>query len=86
MKRLMLLVMLAGPPLLPAQTAHVFRGKVIQVSVENKTLTVLNEPIEGWMGSMTMGFPVENSEVLATIHPDDQITATVYHDGDFYSP
>jgi cobalt-zinc-cadmium efflux system outer membrane protein len=82
MKRLMLLLTLAGPPLVPAQTAHVFRGKVIQVSVENKTLTVLNEPIEGWMGSMTMGFPVENSEVLATIHPDDQITATVY-DGDF---
>jgi cobalt-zinc-cadmium efflux system outer membrane protein len=82
MKRLMLLAVLITPLLLPAQTAHVFRGKVVQVSIENKNLTVLNEPIEGWMGSMTMAFPVENSEVLAAIHPGDQITATVY-DGDF---
>jgi cobalt-zinc-cadmium efflux system outer membrane protein len=82
LKRAMLLVMLAGPSLLPAQTAHVFRGKVVSVSAENRNLTVENEPIEGWMGSMTMAFPVENSEILATIHPGDQITATVY-DGDF---
>jgi cobalt-zinc-cadmium efflux system outer membrane protein len=78
----MLLALLTGPVLLAAQTAHVFRGKVVQVGVEAKSLTVLNEPIPGWMGSMTMAFPVENSEVLTTIHPGDQITATVY-DGDF---
>jgi cobalt-zinc-cadmium efflux system outer membrane protein len=59
-----------------------FRGKVQQVDAGAKRITVTNEPIEGWMGTMTMAYPVKNEDVLTKLKPGDQITAKVY-DGDF---
>ena len=59
-----------------------FRGKVTQVDVAGKRLTVATEPIEGWMGSMTMGFKVSNEDVIPRLKAGDQITAKVY-EGDF---
>jgi cobalt-zinc-cadmium efflux system outer membrane protein len=80
MKRAMAFICAAAS--LMAQQAHVFRGKVTAVDVAGKRLTAINEPVEGWMGAMTMGYPVENAEVLSRIHVGDQITAKVY-EGDF---
>ena len=62
-----------------AKKSYAFKGKV--ESVGPRTLTVANEKIEGWMDAMTMSYPVDKPEVLKTIKPGDQITATVY-DGD----
>ena len=59
-----------------------FRGKVEQVNTSTKRLTVHNEPIEGWMGEMTMGFAVDNDDVFNRVKAGDQITAMVYK-GDF---
>ncbi len=59
-----------------------FRGKVEQVNTATKQLTVHSEPIEGWMGEMTMGFAVDNDAVFNRVKVGDQITAKVY-DGDF---
>jgi outer membrane protein, heavy metal efflux system len=61
---------------------YAFRGRVEQVDANAKRLTVASEPIEGWMGAMTMAFKVSNEEVLARLKPGDQITAKVY-EGDF---
>ena len=66
----------------PAKKEYLFRGKVTQVDAASKQLTVTNEPIEGWMGVMTMAFRVSNEEVLKHIKPGDQLTAKVYA-GDF---
>jgi outer membrane protein, heavy metal efflux system len=59
-----------------------FRGKVEQVNGTTKRLTVHSEPIEGWMGEMTMGFAVDNDAVFNRVKAGDQITAKVY-EGDF---
>jgi outer membrane protein, heavy metal efflux system len=59
-----------------------FRGKVEGVDAATKRLTVTNEPIEGWMGTMTMGYTVDNEDVLNRVKAGDQITAKVY-EGDF---
>ncbi|HJT70803.1 MAG TPA: TolC family protein [Terriglobales bacterium] len=59
-----------------------FRGKVGSVDAATKRLTVTNEPIEGWMGAMTMGYRVDKDEVFSRVKAGDQITATVY-EGDF---
>jgi outer membrane protein, heavy metal efflux system len=61
---------------------YAFRGRVEQVEASAKRLTVASEPIEGWMGAMTMAFKVSNEEVLARLQPGDLITARVY-EGDF---
>lgn len=79
------IVLLAG--LLPvygqqAKREFAFRGRVEQVDVTAKRLTVSSEPIQGWMGAMTMAFKVSNEDVLARLKPGDQITAKVY-EGDF---
>jgi outer membrane protein, heavy metal efflux system len=62
--------------------AYAFRGRVEQVDSAAKRITVNTEPIEGWMGAMTMAFKVSNEDVLTRLKPGDQITAKVY-DGDF---
>src|SRR5260370_6385756 len=64
-----------------AKKAYPFRGKVEQVNTGAKPLTVTNEPIEGWMGTMTMAYAVDNKDVLSRVKVGDQITAKVY-DGD----
>ncbi|HWZ30725.1 MAG TPA: TolC family protein [Bryobacteraceae bacterium] len=66
----------------PGRKEYTFRGRVEQVDVGAKRLMVANEPIEGWMGAMSMAFRVGNEEILPTLKPGDQITAKVY-DGDF---
>lgn len=80
------LALLAAPTVTAAQPragkAYSFRGKVEQVDPVAKKLTVTNEPIEGWMGSMTMGYAVGNPDVLSGLKPGDQISAKVY-EGDF---
>src|SRR5262249_15715560 len=66
----------------PAKKEFTFRGKVEQVDAASMRLTVANEPIEGWMGVMTMAYRVSNEDVLAKLKPGDQITAKIY-EGDF---
>jgi cobalt-zinc-cadmium efflux system outer membrane protein len=59
-----------------------FHGKVERIDTAGKRLVVTNEPIEGWMGTMTMGYTVDSEDVLNRVKPGDQITAKVY-EGDF---
>jgi len=77
MKRLMLFILLTAPALAQTRTAHVFHGKVTQVNAEARQLTVTNEPIEGWMGAMTMEFPVKPDADFQKLHVGDRIEATV---------
>jgi cobalt-zinc-cadmium efflux system outer membrane protein len=58
--------------------AYAFRGKVEQVNVTAKQLVVTNEPIEGWMGAMTMAYAVDKDEVFQRVKAGDQIRAKVY--------
>ena len=57
---------------------YMFRGKVEQVNRSTKRLTVQSEPVEGWMGAMTMAFAVNNEDVLDRVQVGDQITAKVF--------
>ena len=64
-----------------AKRSYLFRGTVEQVNPNSKRLTVSNEPIDGWMGAMTMAYAIDKPEVLAQLKAGDRITAKVY-DGD----
>jgi Cu/Ag efflux protein CusF len=60
------------------QKSFTFRGTVEQVDATTKRLTVHSEPIEGWMGEMTMAYGVDNDAVFNRVKAGDRITAKVY--------
>ena len=71
-----------APAAQAAKKEHAFRGKVLKVDQQAKTMTVDGENVEGWMGAMTMTYSADKPAVYETIKAGDQITAKV-HDGDF---
>jgi len=58
------------------------RGEVMGVDVSGHTATIKHEDIPGFMGAMTMGYPVKDPAELAKLKTGEQITATVYQQGD----
>lgn len=61
---------------------HAFKGVVQKVDEKAKSMTVDGENVPGWMMAMTMVYTPNKEDVLKTVKPGDQITATV-KDGDF---
>jgi len=61
---------------------HVFKGKVEKIDLTNKTFTVNNQKVEGWMDAMSMSYVPDKEDVLKRVKVGDQITAKVY-DGDY---
>lgn len=66
----------------PATAEHAFTGKVEAVDPAAGTVSVNNEPIEGWMASMTMTYAVNQPDVLGSVKVGDTVSAKVY-DGDY---
>jgi hypothetical protein len=65
-----------------AKQEFVFKGKVVKVDANAKTVTVLNDYIPGWTQSVSGTYTVDNPEVLKTLEPGDRVTAKVY-EGNF---
>ena len=61
---------------------HVLAGKVEAVSESTGKLTVSHGAVEGWMGAMTMAYPVDKPEILKGLKVGSQIKAAVY-DGNY---
>jgi protein SCO1/2 len=57
-------------------------GRVVSVDAAKQQLVVDHKEIPGFMGAMTMAYPVKNSNLLAPLAPDDEITADVVVNGD----
>jgi protein SCO1/2 len=61
----------------PAEQRFQFKGKVISVERELRQVTVEHEEIKGYMGAMTMPFPVNDEKALERIKKNDRIEATL---------
>ena len=59
---------------------YTLRGTVEQVNTDTKRITVTNEPIPGWMSTMTMAYAVDNGDVLNRVKVGDRIAAKVHRD------
>ncbi len=57
------------------------KGIVRGVSPETNLIFVTHEPIPGLMGSMTMGFRMEDSKLLRGLNPGDLIQFTLKETG-----
>ena len=59
---------------------HDLNGKVVSIDKTGKTLTVDHKEIPGFMGAMTMPYPVKDERLLDNISPGDQVNAQVVAD------
>jgi len=71
----------ASAPSAPHDAASVkhylLRGRVVEISTQDKTVTISHEAIPGFMGAMTMPYKVKDPNVLTELHPGDRINATL---------
>src|SRR5271170_2977618 len=57
----------SGPQTYPAH------GIVRQIASDRRTTTIQHDAIAGYMGAMTMAFPIHDTNELAGIAPGDEI-------------
>jgi Cu/Ag efflux protein CusF len=79
----------ARPQTAPAQSAvkstppphgdqrYAFKGKVIAVDAEHHSVTVEHDEVKGYMGAMTMPFPLKDEKLYGVLKAGDLITATL---------
>lgn len=60
------------------------KGKVVEVALPEKLLTVEHEDIPGYMPAMTMPFPVKDDALLKVAVVGDAVTATLVIQGSRY--
>lgn len=61
----------------PAVRRYHLKGKVVQVDKAQQHLVIDHEEIPGFMGAMTMPYPVADAATLERVSPGDQVTAEV---------
>ncbi len=60
-----------------AEQRYHLKGKVISVERESRQVTIEHEEIKGYMGAMTMPFPLNDEKALGRIKKNDLIEATL---------
>jgi protein SCO1 len=60
-----------------AEQRYELKGKVVAVDKSGKKLTVDHEAIPGFMGAMTMPYPVKDEHLLENLTAGEPITAKV---------
>jgi protein SCO1 len=64
-------------PAAQAEQRFDLKGRVVSVDKAGKSLIVDHEAIPGFMGAMTMPYPVKDERLLENLAPGAQITAKV---------
>ena len=59
---------------------HELKGKVVSIDKAGKSVTVDHQEIPGFMGAMTMPYPVKDERLLDNLSPGDQVDAQVVAD------
>ncbi len=56
---------------------YTLHGRVVALSAQSHTATIAGEAVNGWMGAMTMKYPVPNEKDWQSLHEQQRLTATV---------
>jgi Copper binding periplasmic protein CusF len=64
---------------------YTLHGKVLRLNAQDHTATIQGEAIPGWMGAMTMPYPVKHEQDWQALRLQEVITATVevQEEGDY---
>ena len=71
-----------APPDVKHYTLH---GQIVRLDEKDKLATIKHDKIEGWMGAMTMDYPIKNDKDFSGLREGDKIDATVDVQGLDYS-
>src|SRR5260221_3586012 len=71
-------------PAAPVSQRYPVKGKVVEVALPEKQLTIEHEDIPGYMPAMTMPFPVKDEALLKVAAVGDEVTATLVIQGSRY--
>jgi protein SCO1/2 len=74
---LALALTLAGCAARPAKE-YPMRGEITGLDAGGRVATIKHEEIPGFMGAMTMGYPVKDPSEFSKLSVGEAITATVY--------
>ena len=58
------------------------RGKVVAVDKNAGTVTVAHQAMQGYMGAMTMSFPLKDKWAFSVLKPGQSVSATLVIEGD----
>jgi Cu/Ag efflux protein CusF len=67
----------AQPAAQEATKTYHLEGTVVSIERQQKRIVVDHKEIPGFMGAMTMAYPVIDEQTLDRVKPGDQITADV---------
>jgi Cu/Ag efflux protein CusF len=65
----------------PEVKRYAIHGQIVRLDGKDKLATIKHQKIEGWMGAMTMDFPVKDDKEFSALHEGDKIDATVFVQG-----
>jgi Cu/Ag efflux protein CusF len=65
-----------------AAKQYQMRGEIMGLDAGGHVATIKHEEIKGFMGAMTMGYPVKDAAEFSKLTVGEPITATVYVNGD----
>ena len=63
---------------------YTLRGTVLKLDRDTNVATIKGDEIPGWMGAMTMEYPVRDRSEYQGLHAGENITATVNVTSDGY--
>jgi protein SCO1/2 len=71
-------LMLAGCATVKPVKEYQLRGEIMGLDAGGHVATIKHEEIKGFMGAMTMGYPVKDAAEFGKLSVGEPITATVY--------
>jgi protein SCO1/2 len=77
-----LVLLLAGCAKASSPKQYQLRGEITGLDAGGHVATIKHEEIKGFMGAMTMGYPVKDAAEFSKLSVGEPITATVYVSGD----
>jgi len=73
----LLLAACSQPPAKPSVKQYPLTGKIISIDMKEHTAKIDAAAIPGYMGAMTMDYPIASDSDLATLKLGENISATV---------
>jgi Cu/Ag efflux protein CusF len=74
----------AKQPLPPVREYRI-DGEILKTNPGDQTATIKHQEIKGWMGAMTMDYPIRSRDDFQKLHAGDRITGKVYVQGEDFS-